>query len=113
MEQRELIKKYRKEKGLGQKELAEILDVSKSTVSAWETGDNGVSLPNLYSIAKALDVPLLKLFDVDSIDQTDDVKAAINYLEERPELTELITMSVNLSEKQLEKVKKIISMFQD
>ena len=48
--------KYRKEKGLSQKELANLLKVNGSAVSIWETGRNSIDINNLYNICKILDI---------------------------------------------------------
>ena len=40
MELHDTLQFYRKRQGLSQAELAEALDVSRQTVSKWETGDS-------------------------------------------------------------------------
>lgn len=54
------LKEFRKEKNIGQVELAKALGVSKGIISLWE---NGLREPNMYSLIK-----LAKYFDV-SIDE--------------------------------------------
>jgi len=53
---KERLKELRIEKSLEQKELAAILHVSKSTVSAWEVGRNQPSYEVLGDIAAFFDV---------------------------------------------------------
>ncbi|WP_343349199.1 helix-turn-helix transcriptional regulator [Terrisporobacter petrolearius] len=54
----ENIKKYRKEKNLNQQQLADLLDISKSTLTRYE-GDKTVPSPRrLSNIAQVLDVDL-------------------------------------------------------
>jgi|GEM_PF-5439766 len=54
----ENIKKYRKEKNLNQQQLADLLDISKSTLIRYE-GDKSVPTPFILSnIAKVLEVDL-------------------------------------------------------
>ncbi|MBR0183579.1 MAG: helix-turn-helix transcriptional regulator [Clostridia bacterium] len=48
--------KYRKEKGISQKELANLLNISPPSVSIWETGRNSIDINNLYNICKILDI---------------------------------------------------------
>lgn len=50
------LKELREEKGIQQKELAEILNVSKSTVSGWEVGRNEPNQEMLIKIATYFDV---------------------------------------------------------
>ena len=50
------LKELREEKGLQQKELAELLNVSKSTISGWEVGRNEPKQEMLIKIAAIFDV---------------------------------------------------------
>ncbi len=54
---------YRKERGLSQIQLADEVDISRTHMSRIENNDCAVSLDVIFSIAKALDVPVVKLFD--------------------------------------------------
>ncbi len=54
------LKEFRKDKNIGQVELAKAIGVSKGIISLWE---NGLREPNMYSLIK-----LAKYFDV-SIDE--------------------------------------------
>lgn len=49
---------YRKAKGLSQEELAEVLNVSRQTISKWETGQSQPDLDKL--------LPLCELFEISS-----------------------------------------------
>ena len=55
------IRKLRKEKGLTQAQLAEMIDVDKNLVQRWETG-TFPKLANIKAISKALEVKEDKLF---------------------------------------------------
>lgn len=57
------IAKIRKERGLTQSELAELIDVAFETVSRLERGISIPSLRTLEKIGNALDIPLKSLFD--------------------------------------------------
>lgn len=54
---------YRKEKGLSQIQLADQIDISRTHMSRIENNDCAVSLDVIFSIAKALEVPVYKLFE--------------------------------------------------
>ena len=59
----EFLKKLRKEKGLTQEQLAEILLVSGRTISRWETGTNMPDLSILIQIAEFYDVDVKEILD--------------------------------------------------
>ena len=42
------IRKYRKERGLTQKELADLVGVKNSAVSNWESGQNSIEIELLF-----------------------------------------------------------------
>lgn len=56
------IQKARKLKGLTQDELAKALDVSRSTVSMWESGESSPRAEKLPEIASALGCKIDELF---------------------------------------------------
>ena len=58
------IRKYREERGLNQKELAELIGVSNSRVSNWEQGVNRPDADILADICRALEVSPSELLDV-------------------------------------------------
>lgn len=79
------IRKYRKEKGLSQEEMAVRLHVVRQTVSKWE---NGLSVPDaemLIDIAQLLDVPVSKLLGIEVEQSNTD-----NLTEELARLNELL-----------------------
>ncbi len=55
------IRQARKAKGLRQAQLAKLLDVSRSTVHAWENGGPGPKLDDLPRIAHELDTTVADL----------------------------------------------------
>lgn len=57
----ELIRQYRKESNLTQKELAKKLNKAESTVRMWELNKNAPSLETLRDISTSLDIPLGEL----------------------------------------------------
>lgn len=58
----ESIKKYRKEKKITQKQLAEKINKNIRTIQKYESGEIEVPLENKVKIAKALEIPLNKLY---------------------------------------------------
>lgn len=56
------IKRLRKNKGLKQQEIAELLGVKQNTYSDWENGKTDPSFENLVKLADLLDVSLDWLF---------------------------------------------------
>lgn len=54
---------YRKQKGLSQLQLAELVDISRTHMSRIETADCAVSLDVVFDICDALGVTPSKLFD--------------------------------------------------
>ncbi len=56
------IKQFRKERGLTQEELSDILGMNTLYITQVEAKQQGVSLPMVYRIAKVLNVPLSELF---------------------------------------------------
>ena len=59
------IKKFRKQKGLSQNELAEIVNFSREHLACIETGREYISLRKLFQIADSLDISLNELIDFD------------------------------------------------
>lgn len=54
---------YRKEKGLSQSQLAELVNISRTHMSRIETADCAVSLDVVFDICDVLDVKPSKMFD--------------------------------------------------
>ena len=54
---------YRKERGLSQESLAELVNISRTHMSRIETADCAVSLDVVFDICDALNVPPSKMFD--------------------------------------------------
>ena len=54
---------YRKLSGITQEQLAEMIDADRTTIGKLETAAVGASLDTVFSIARALNVAPIKLFD--------------------------------------------------
>jgi len=59
------IKALRAERGWSQAELADMLDVSRQSVNAIETGRYDPSLPLAFAIAKLFNLPIESIFTPD------------------------------------------------
>ena len=55
---------YRKKKRLSQTQLAELVDIHRTYVSAIELGKVSVSFDVLFRLAQVLEVPISKLFEI-------------------------------------------------
>ena len=61
------IQEIRKEKGLTQKELAELIGVSDKTISKWENGNSSPDTSMLMSLSEALEVTVNELLSAERI----------------------------------------------
>ncbi|MFZ6813996.1 helix-turn-helix transcriptional regulator [Undibacterium sp. Rencai35W] len=60
-----IVKELRTQRDLSQAALADLLDVSRQTVNAIETGRYDPSLPLAFTISKLFGLPIEKIFFVD------------------------------------------------
>ena len=75
------IKFYRKNKKLSQFELAELAGINEKTVTRAESGKIYIKLQVLYKIAKALNIPIYRLFIpqvYEKNESAENLKAIIN-----------------------------------
>lgn len=99
------IKKYRKIRNMSQKELAEALDVTHSSVSAWEMGKNSIDINRIEQIATVLKVPLCEIIfegknylDVE-IDK--ETKEILESLKKRPKIMEILYVCLGSEDKDI------------
>ncbi|MBK8772761.1 MAG: helix-turn-helix transcriptional regulator [Rhizobiales bacterium] len=59
------VRELRAERGWSQAMLADLLNVSRQTVNAIETGRYDPSLPLAFAIARVFDAPIEAIFDAD------------------------------------------------
>ena len=64
MEFNEKLQELRKQKGLTQEELAELLYVSRTAISKWESGRGYPSITSLKAIADLFNISIDSLLDV-------------------------------------------------
>lgn len=67
------LKKYRNLKGLSQKNLANLIGVSQTAVYSWEKGKMLPKLEQLSNLARVLDVSVIDLIDVETLNLADSV----------------------------------------
>lgn len=93
------IKLYRKMRKMTQKELAEALGVTHSSVSAWEIGKNSIDMERLNDICRILDVTLVEILteneDTDQVEKEEENKQLLAYIERRPEVKRLIKTTMD------------------
>lgn len=73
------LKEYRKQKGITQEELAELLDVSNKSVSKWELGEGYPSKKNMIKLSETLDVSLEVLTIKEQVEDN-RLKKSIKYV---------------------------------
>lgn len=59
---RGIIRRLRKQRGLSQAQLAQMIGKARSTVTMYEVGANDIPVTVLYTLAKVLDVPITTFF---------------------------------------------------
>jgi len=68
---RNRVGELRSSRGLSQGKLGELLDVSRQTINAIETGRYTPSLPLAMSLARFFETSVEEIFDVDGIEARD------------------------------------------
>lgn len=109
---RENIKKYRKMSKMSQKEFAEALGVTHSSVSAWEIGKNAIDLNRLNQMCDVLNVPLYEMIFEDKsflkVEEDEETKNLTEILRNRPEIKELLNLSIKSRYKDIVIAKKLL-----
>jgi transcriptional regulator with XRE-family HTH domain len=93
------IKIYRKMRKMTQKELADALEVTHSSVSAWEIGKNSIDLERLNEICHVLDISLAELLsenmNAETVALNEENKKLVEYIGKRPEVRSLIDVTID------------------
>ena len=71
------IKEIRKQSGITQEKLAELIDIETTSLSGIESGRHFPSLPTIEKIANNLNVELKTLFDFNHLQSTENMKSVI------------------------------------
>ena len=88
------IKRYRKLRKMTQKALAEALDVTHSSVSAWEIGKNSIDMERLNQICQVLNVGLSEILadggDTEQIEKDEENRKIVETINRRSEVKRLM-----------------------
>lgn len=71
------LKELRKEKGLTQTDLAELVEVTKVTIHNWETGVSSIKSDRLKKLCEIFDVDATYLLGYSSVKNEADIKVAV------------------------------------
>ena len=91
----EFLKTLRKDKNLTQEELADKMNVSRRTVSRWETGSNLPDLSILVELADLYDVDMREIFNGERKNETMD-----------KDLKETMLMAADYTDDNMKKIMK-------
>ena len=78
----DLIREYRKRRNLSQKELGEILHVTKNAVGAWESGRSHPDLADIPTLCRELEMPIEVFFGMPESPVPDQVTEKYSRLNE-------------------------------
>ena len=94
------IRKFRKETGLTQEQLAEMIGISKSRISNWEQGINRPDADILAELCKALKVSPSVLLDVHLTDDelNEQEKKLVKAYRDKPDLRHAVEILLGISE---------------
>ena len=95
----EKLQKLRKEKGYSQEQLADLLDVSRQSVSKWESGTTYPEMDKLLSLCKIFNVSLDDLTNDDITDRNILEKKKNNFSNIFNSMLEMINRSVEMFRK--------------
>jgi len=103
------LKEKRKEMGFTQKQLGEMVGVTKVSICCYENGTRTPTLDTLVDLANALQVELTYLFGADHyLVSEDEPHCGINLANNEIQLIKELRMHIKLYEKLLEDPKRMI-----
>lgn len=94
------IRRFREDKGMSQKQLADLLHVSNSRVSNWEQGINRPDADILADICKALNVSPSELLNVHltADELSEEERRVINAYREKTDLQPAVRILLGIEE---------------
>lgn len=106
------IKIYRKLKKMTQKDLAEALEVTHSSVSSWELGKNAIDMDMLNRICRVLGITTAEVYaennSYENVELDEEMKKHLEYIQERPEVRRLLTVTQQARKEDIIQAIKII-----
>ncbi len=92
------IRKYREERGLSQKQLAQLINVSNSRISNWEQGINRPDADIIADICRALNVSPSELMGIylESDEFTEAEKRLIRAYREKADMQKAVNILLGL-----------------
>lgn len=92
------IRQYRELRGLSQKELAEMINISNNRLSNWEQGINRPNADILASICKALEVSPSELLNIhlDTDNLTEQERRLITAYRSKPDLQKSVNILLGI-----------------
>lgn len=106
------IKKYRKMRKMSQKDLAEALDVTHSSVSAWEMGKNSIDINRLEQISTVLKVPLCEIIfegkHYANVEIDKETEELLESLKKRPKIMEIMYVCLGSKDKDIIMATKLL-----
>ncbi len=92
----EKLKKLRKQRGITQEQLAEILDISRSKVSSWETNKRDMTIIDAVNLADYYEISLDNLLNVKPIKEKEYIEISYKFFKNKAislkEKTKIIRM---------------------
>ncbi len=94
--------KFRKEKGLTQKEIAIMLGINPAAVSNWESGRNSVDIENLLRLSKVLSVSLVDIYGIyaDNCGFSDKEKELVRAYRKSPSMQSAVDKLLGISDEE-------------
>lgn len=106
------IKIYRKLKKMTQKDLADALDVTHSSVSSWELGKNSIDMEMLNRICQIFDVSTAEIYaesnSYETAELNEEMKKHMDYIQQRPEVRRLLLSTQDARKEDIIQAIKII-----
>lgn len=106
------VKRLRREQGLTQKQLADLLGISKVSVHLWESGKNDISGESLKRLSKTLNVTIDELLGIEPLPNTTteitEILAIINKLSKKDKQICLAFLKCFLEQKKFIQNDKVI-----
>lgn len=108
------LKEARKQAGLTQKQLGDLVGVTKVSICCYENGSRTPTLDTLIDLANSLGVELAYLLGADRfVIAEDDNSCAINIAKDEIELIKELRMHIKLYEKFLDNPKRIMDYIEN